>query len=124
MSNYHISHLIYSYFFAVCLILGPIVSTANVQANETVSWEERQRAELKELSKAFGVEPAEETSDLIQEDKKFLSETFAEGSDYTEDSISSKLAAPMRKKSADASDQELEALVPKSNPFERKRRGR
>jgi len=100
---------------------------------QNLSWQERQQQEISELRKALDIEEAEETKDVVYEDKKFMKQalnsagqSFGSSSDgFMEDSISSRLAAPQRKKTSQIeSDEQLELLIPKSNPFERKFRKR
>ena len=95
-----------------------------IASAEELSWGERQRQEYQSLKKSFGVEEDKLTEDITRKDKQFMSQAMDSGDGFMEDSISSRLAAPVRAKKAETSDQDLESLVPKSNPFERKRRGR
>ena len=108
------------------IIAAMVVLTIRPLKAENPSWEQRQLQEISELKKAFGLEEENATKDLVYQDKKFMEKALEKPAEYFEDSISSKLAAPQRKKSLQKteSDEQIEFLVPKSNPFERKFRRR
>jgi len=102
-----------------------LVIASNPLKAENLSWEQRQQEEISELRKSFDLPEEEETKDIVYQDKKFMEKALNNPSEFMEDSISSRLAAPQRKKIEKASsDEEIQFLVPKSNPFERKFRRR